>query len=114
MSDLLKRLDRATVIPETSRPDPAKVSSGDPVHTTWNMEDRDGLYCGIWQSTPGAWRVSCDEWEYCHILEGHSIITGDDGSVLDVKAGDSFMIRPGFSGVWDVIETTCKEYVIRV
>jgi uncharacterized protein len=114
MSDLLKRLDRATVTPEISRPDPNKVTGGDPVHTTWNMEDRDGLYCGIWQSTPGAWRVSYDEWEYCRILEGHSIITGDDGSVLDVKAGDSFMIRPGFSGVWDVFETTCKEYVIRV
>ena len=99
---------------ETSRPDPAKVLSGDPVHSTWNLEDRDGLYCGIWQSTPGAWRVSYDEWEYCHILEGHSIITSDDGGVLDVKAGDSFMIRPGFAGVWTVLETTRKEYVIRV
>ena len=99
---------------EVSRPDPSTVTEGDPVHTTWNLEDRDGLYCGIWRSTPGGWRVSYDEWEYCRILEGHSVISGEDGSVLDVRAGDSFMIRPGFAGVWAVIETTVKEYVIKV
>lgn len=42
-----------TVEPEVSRPDAEKVLSGDPVHTTWNLEERDGLYSGIWQSTPG-------------------------------------------------------------
>jgi uncharacterized protein len=109
-------LERLTVTDpgETSRPDPAKVVQGDPVHTSWNLEERDGLYCGVWQSTPGAWRVSYDEWEYCRIQEGHSVITGDDGSVLDVKAGDSFIIRPGFAGVWEVRKTTVKDYVIRV
>jgi uncharacterized protein len=114
MSDMIKRLSAPEITPETSRPDPDKVVSGDPVHTTWNLEDRDGLYCGIWQSTPGAWRVSYTEWEYCRIIEGHSIIISDDGSVLTVFAGDSFTIRPGFTGVWEVIETTTKDYVIRV
>jgi uncharacterized protein len=28
------------------------------------------------------------------------------------RAGDSFVIRPGFRGVWEVIETTRKDYVI--
>ncbi|WP_415183350.1 cupin domain-containing protein [Phaeovulum sp.] len=100
--------------PETSRPDPAKLISGDPVHTTWNVEDRDGLYCGIWQSTPGKWRVSYDEWEYCRILSGRSVLTGADGSVQSVGPGDSFIIRPGFSGTWEVLETTTKDYVIRL
>jgi uncharacterized protein len=111
--NLLERLS-ATGPGETSRPDPEKIVHGDPVHTSWNMEDRDGHYCGIWQSTPGAWRVSYDEWEYCRIVEGHLVITGADGSVLDVRAGDSFMIRPGFEGVWEVRETTVKDYVIKV
>lgn len=99
--------------PEISRPDPDKVISGDPVHTTWNLEQRDGLYCGIWQSTPGKWLISYDEWEYCHILEGVSEITEDDGSILRVKAGDSFVLRPGFKGSWEVLETTRKDYVIK-
>ena len=99
---------------EVSRPAPEKLVSGDPVFTTWNVEDMDGLYAGIWQSTAGRWRISYDEWEYCHILEGHSVIHGQNGSRLEVKAGDSFILRPGFVGEWEVIETTVKEYVIRV
>lgn len=99
--------------PEVARPDPAKVTRGDPIHTTWNLEDRDGLYCGIWQSTPGAWRVAYDEWEYIRILEGHSILTPDGGEPVTLRAGDSYVIRPGFTGIWDVVETTRKDYVIR-
>lgn len=98
--------------PEITRPDPARVLAGDPVHTTWNAEDRDGLYCGIWQSTPGTWRVAYDEWEYCRILAGRSVITGDDGTRMQVGPGDSFVIRPGFTGTWEVQETTRKDYVI--
>ena len=99
---------------ETSRPDPVKVLAGDPVHTTWNIEERDGLYCGIWQSTPGKWRISYDEWEYCHILDGLSVITEDGGEPVTVRTGDSFILRPGFKGTWEVIETTRKDYVIRL
>lgn len=103
-----------SVAPETSRADPAKVLAGDPVHTTWNLEECDGLFCGIWESTPGKWRVAYDEWEYCRILSGVSVIAEDGGAAMTVRAGDSFVIRPGFSGTWEVIETTRKDYVIRL
>ncbi len=99
---------------EIERPDPAKLISGDPVFTTWNLEDTDGLYCGIWKSTPGKWRVNYDEWEYFRILSGVSVITQDDGTETRLTAGDSFILRPGFSGSWEVIETTTKDYVIRL
>jgi hypothetical protein len=99
---------------ETERPAPEKLVSGDPVFTTWNLEERDGLYCGIWQSTPGKWRIAYDEWEFCHILEGVSVITEDGGAARTVRAGDSFILRPGFTGTWEVLETTRKEYVIRL
>lgn len=100
--------------PETDRPAPDRLISGDPVFTTWNAEERDGLYCGIWQSTPGKWRIVYDEWEFCHILSGVSVITEDGGEAITVRQGDSFILRPGFKGTWDVIETTRKEYVIRL
>ena len=103
-----------TSAPETDRPDPEKVIAGDPVFTTWNLEERDGLWCGIWEATPGHWQVSYDEWEYCHILAGHSVLTDAEGTEYHLRTGDSFIIRPGFSGTWRVIETTRKEYVIRL
>ena len=100
--------------PEVSRPDPVKVLAGDPVHTAWNIEERDGLYCGIWQSTPGKWRISYDEWEYCRILSGISVLTEDGSASVTVREGDSFILRPGFKGTWEVIETTRKDYVIKL
>lgn len=108
------RLDLADITPEHDAPAPDRVIKGDPQFTTWNLEDRDGLYCGIWEATPGAWRVSYDEWEYCRILAGHSVLTDEaTGTAHTLRAGDSFTIRPGFTGIWDVIETTRKDYVIR-
>jgi len=109
----LEAVSRDGIEPEISRPDPAKVLSGDPVHSTWNREDRDGLYCGMWQSTPGKWRVSYGEWEYVHILAGHSILTDQHGQETHLRAGDSYIIRPGFAGTWECVETTLKDYVIK-
>ena len=107
---LIERVSREGTPPDISRPE--RVLAGDPVHSTWNLEERGTLYCGLWQSTRGTWAVRYDEWEYVHILQGHSVLTGDDGSVTHLRAGDSFIIRPGFSGTWQVLETTLKDYVI--
>ena len=110
---LIQRVTRDGITPEISRPEAQKVLSGDPVHSTWLIEDRDGLYCGLWGSTPGKWRVSYAEWEYVYIHEGHSILTDASGATTTLRAGDSYIIRPGFEGTWEVIETTLKDFVIR-
>jgi uncharacterized cupin superfamily protein len=107
-----QRIARDGITAEVERPDPAKVIAGDPVHTTWSIEERGNIYSGMWQSTPGKWRVSYAEWEYVHIHAGHSILTEQDGSVTHLKAGDSYIIRPGYEGTWEVVETTLKDYVI--
>jgi len=97
---------------EIGSPAPDRLIAGAPAHRTWNLEDRNGLYAGIWESTPGKWRISYDEWEYCRILSGRSVITEEGGDAFEVGPGDSFLIRPGFRGTWEVIETTRKDYVI--
>jgi uncharacterized protein len=102
------------VAPEEGRPDPSRILRGDPRFRTWNVEERDGLYAGLWEATPGAWRVVYDEWEFCHILSGVSVLTEDGGEARRLTVGDAFVIRPGFTGVWEVVETTRKEYVIRL
>jgi uncharacterized cupin superfamily protein len=110
---MLRKLDPAATQPQTSRPDASKVVSGDPVHSTWNLYEKDGLFCGIWQSTVGAWRVRYDEWEYVNILSGHSVLHGADGSRMELRAGDRCIIPQGFEGVWEVVEETVKDYVIQ-
>ena len=101
--------------PEEGAPAQDRVISGDPRTKTWNVEEADGgVYAGIWEATPGKWRISYDEWEFCHILSGVSVIAEDGGEATTVRAGDSFVLRPGFKGSWEVLETTRKEYVIRV
>lgn len=105
--------DPACHIPRDHPPRPRPRDRRRPEHRTWNIDDRDGLYCGFWQSTPGTWEIRYDEWEYCHILEGISVLTDASGQTQTFRAGDSFVIRPGFAGTWCVVETTLKEYVIR-
>ena len=97
---------------EVSTPAPDRLIDGTPEHRTWLAEDRAPLYAGIWQSTPGTWRVSYDEWEYFHILSGVSILTDAKGAQTRLVAGDSHIIRPGFSGTWQVVEDTTKDFVI--
>ncbi len=108
----LLRLTRDDVTPEITRPDPAKVVAGDPVHTTWNLETRSNLFAGLWHTTVGEWRCEYSEWEYVHILEGHSVLTEDGGVATHLRAGDSYVIRPGFRGTWRAVEPTLKDYVI--
>lgn len=101
--------------PEISRPAPEKLIAGDPVHRAWNCEDDGGgLYAGVWESTPGEWRVEYAEWEYCEILSGVSVLTDEAGESRRYVAGDAFAIRRGFRGTWRVEETTRKRYVIKL
>ncbi|WP_442578335.1 cupin domain-containing protein [Mesorhizobium sp. ASY16-5R] len=104
-----------TVQPEDGGPAPDRVISGDPKFRSWNVDEQpSGLYAGVWESTPGKWRVQYDEWEFCHILSGVSIVAEDGGAARTVTAGDSFVLQPGFKGTWEVVETTRKEYVIKL
>jgi uncharacterized protein len=109
----LSRVSRDGIAPDVTRPEAAKLLAGDPVHSTWNIDEAEGLYCGLWQSTPGKWKVSYAEWEYVYIHHGHSVLTDAAGTATHLRAGDSFIIRPGFEGTWEVLETTLKDYVIR-
>ena len=102
------------VAPEIDHLADDKLISGTPEFTTWSLEETKDQFTGIWQSTPGKWHVSYDEWEYFNILEGHSVLTDADGVETHLRAGDRMVICPGFTGTWEVLETTRKDYVIRI
>ena len=79
------------------------------------MEEVAGdVHSGIWQATPGKWRVEYAEGEFCHIFSAVSILSEDEGAAHTLRAGDFFAIRPGFRGCWEVVETTRKADAIKI
>lgn len=97
---------------ETYRPPAERILSGDPVQTAWNLfTSADGrFHSGVWESQPGKWRCVFTESEFCQILKGVLIVTGDDGQTVTYKAGDAFVSPAGFTGTWEVVETVRKHY----
>ncbi len=109
------RLKEDGVEPETGAPAADRLVSGDPTFRTWSLDEADGgLYAGIWEATPGKWKIVYDEWEYFNVLAGYSIVTADNGEAFHLRAGDRMILKPGFKGTWEVVETTRKDYVIRL
>lgn len=113
-SDRLLVFDADRIAPEADAPPEERIVAGAPTNRTWNFEDDGaGIYAGIWESSPGEWRVEYAEWEFCHIVAGLSILTEDGRPPVTLKAGDGFVLRPGFRGTWKVVETTRKHYVVK-
>lgn len=94
---------------------PDRVVSGDPHHKTeLHHASADGsLLVGVWTSTPGVWHAFTDKNEYCYIVSGHCALVHSDGTRREFKAGASFFIPDGFDGLWEIIETTTKHFVIQ-
>jgi len=93
---------------------PGNVVSGDPATRLQNyFTDGTGqFFSGIWESSPGKWRISYSESEFCGILSGRVILTGADGKPHEFKAGDAFVIPAGFEGTWETVESVRKWYAI--
>ncbi|MFC3626561.1 cupin domain-containing protein [Vogesella amnigena] len=70
------------------------------------------FHAGLWSGGVGAWRVKYTECEFCTLLEGYVRMHGDDGSVIEIRAGQHFVIPAGFEGVWEVIEPARKTFAV--
>lgn len=94
--------------------DPGKLLAGTPTATVDNRysDPSQQFHCGIWASTPGKWRVSYTEHEFCHLLEGRVRLTASDGASVEFRAGDAFVVPAGFAGTWETIEPARKYYAI--
>ncbi|MBV1788249.1 cupin domain-containing protein [Marinobacterium sp. D7] len=105
----------ADVAPLISVMEPARRISGAPEQSLTNIyKDATGaLLSGTWSSEIGKWKVDySNRHEFCYLLEGRIVLTGDDGETTAFKAGDAFVIPVGFKGSWEVIEPVTKHYVI--
>lgn len=93
---------------------PDRLIEGAPVTATrLDYEGAGETYAGEWSADVGAWRVAYEEWEFCHMLEGICELTPDGGATQRFETGDSFVIEPGFTGVWRVIAPMKKRFVVR-
>ncbi|MGN6095820.1 MAG: cupin domain-containing protein [Bosea sp. (in: a-proteobacteria)] len=115
---LLVKLDLApTSEPRHSKAAPDRLISGDPSYKTWAQdESREGagkVRTGVWEATPGEnHSIKGETMEFCYILSGVIELTEQGQPPRIFRAGDSFVMKPGFVGVWKTIETVRKIYVI--
>ena len=75
-------------------------------------ENEDGSEAGIWECTPGKWVRQVMDAELSTFLSGHALFTPENGTPIELKAGAVVYFPPNTKGVWEVLETTRKSYLI--
>jgi uncharacterized cupin superfamily protein len=100
--------------PKDGLPLPERLISGSPKFKTWSQDESRGemIKSGVWEATPGeTYSIKGTTFEFCHILSGLIEIEETGGETFTFRAGDSFVMKPGFVGIWRTIETVRKIYV---
>jgi uncharacterized cupin superfamily protein len=95
-------------------PAPVALPLGEPVsHTRLHCIERtDQTEIGVWDCTPGRWRRTITEQEFCHFIAGRGSFTPDGGEPIFFQAGDAILLPENSLGIWEVEETIRKTYVI--
>ncbi|AWI61548.1 cupin domain-containing protein [Sinorhizobium fredii] len=112
---LLKTVDpNPSFEPKHATPAPDRLIAGAPAFKTWAQDsDKEGkVNTGVWEATPGETHsIKGETFEFCHILQGVIELTEKGKEPVIYRAGDSFVMKPGYVGVWKTIETVRKIYV---
>lgn len=67
---------------------------------------------GIWDCTPGHWRLQVPRDEFCHFVKGRARYTSDAGEVIDVTPGTCVLFPAGWSGEAEIFETIRNIYML--
>lgn len=107
---------RADPAPTHDNPRPDRLVTGNPDRTTWTHYSaaQGDFDCGIWGCEPGAWRIAfpAGKEEFFHVISGRLRITSHTGDAREFGPGDACVIPAGFEGVFEVIETVRKHFVV--
>lgn len=92
-------------------------SFGEPIGALPRQTDsaflaENNLFAGTWECEPGLLQLNLDVTEFCHLLEGHWILTSESGQVTEVKAGDSWVFPRGWKGTAEVVHKVRKVYMM--
>ena len=93
------------------QPDPIEGQSHNHGRLLWKGEDN-RPESGIWLCTPGSWRLTMVGDELCHFLAGRATYVGDNGEVIEVRAGTVAQFLEGWSGACTVHETIRVAYML--
>jgi uncharacterized cupin superfamily protein len=83
-----------------------------PLQTDSGFYEEGEMYAGTWECEPGSLQLDLDLTEFCHLLEGHWILTSESGQITEVKAGDSWVFPRGWKGTAEVVEKVRKVYMM--
>lgn len=87
--------------------------TGNPQVSGKHFFKSDGTTVGVWECTPGGWEiVDRPDTETMLLLKGHVRMTTQGEEPVELKDGDVFVLAKGWTGRWDVLETTRKLFVI--
>lgn len=89
------------------------ADAGDPQTSGLVLFAGHGTEVGIWECTPGGWNiVDRPTTETMLLLDGVVRITPLDAEGVELGEGDVFVLPRGWSGRFEVVETTRKFYVL--
>ncbi|NDW31839.1 cupin domain-containing protein [Salipiger sp. PrR007] len=99
---------------------PDRLIEGAPAFKTWEIDTAlaeaanwGKIRTGVWEATEGKTiSIKGETFEFCHILSGRCEIAEDGGESQVFGPGDSFVLKPGFTGTWNTLETVRKIFVI--
>ena len=93
--------------------DPLAVTRGDPRASVRELYRDEVVECGVWEVTPGEFTgENAGFGEHMYVLRGEATVTSEDGAVIELRPGVSFVARAGWRGSWHVRETVRKIFVI--
>ncbi len=67
---------------------------------------------GIWDCTPGRWRLSVPRDEFCHFVAGRAQYRSDAGEVIDVSPGTCVLFPAGWTGEAVIYQTIRNIYML--
>ncbi len=67
---------------------------------------------GIWDCTPGRWRLSVPRDEFCHFVSGRARYTSDTSEVIDITPGTCVLFPAGWTGQAEIFETIRNIYML--
>ena len=107
---------RIAIVDSTTPTKALMTKPGTYLGETFTFEEKHSgdvqVQVGVWEAGMG--KLILDDFpftEYVLMISGIVIVTEKDGVSMTFKAGDTFVIPKGWSGVWDVRERMKKQIV---
>ena len=76
--------------------------------------NEDGLpEAGMWECTPGSWRLDLPRDELCHFVSGRATYASDGGETIEITPGTIVHFHEGWTGSVTVHETIRSVYMLR-